>query len=1021
MSVLVLHLSDIHIRSASDWILNKSREVAAATFSALPQSSTVFIVVSGDIAYSGTSAQYASAKTFLQDVKHALLTEKPTLAVHFVTCPGNHDCDFSKSGNARVLLLDAVRKNPSMLDDSVLKESLKVQAAYREFTAEMQSECETVTGDEIWGMHRFTVEGKELVFDSINVAWCSNLREEPGSLIFPHERYTDRLSGVADLRVAVLHHPLNWFGQTSYRPFKELVRTVANVVISGHEHTGGVGEDIGSETGHSAYVEGCVLQSDRPATDSSFNVVVFDLNDGSYQSTRYVWDTADCYMPAEEGSWSDFRALPKKSTSRFVITTSFFNVISDPGGIFDASDSEVSLADLYVFPDMEGKIGTTEQKRILSSSVLLDIDRLEGGTLITGEEKVGATSLLFRLFEHFHSRGLVPVYVRGADLKGTTDRDVRAAISKAVVEQYGEDAVVLFDQTPCSKKLLLIDDFDDGPVKSSQSRASLLSALAERCPRFVVSASETFDIDGSMRARLSDATQGIADYKLLPMGFSLRAKLIRKWLLRTSADGSLSDEELLSKCDCAERTLDAVLARNIVPALPLYLLTLLQSLDAGQSGSFQESGLGEYYDYLIREGLRAASVNKASWASVIEYASQLAWQLHATEHKEISIAELAAFNERFSKLQHRVDLEQRLRDLVKARILAIDGEYVRFRYHYIYYFLKGRHLASQLNDLEVQAYIKKCCAHLYVRENANTVLFLAHHAFKEESFIAHIVEALCEPFKDASPVLFNGKDTEALQDFIRDLPKLSYNGEDPEKMREARNRERDRVGHHDGLVDKQSEVDELDYVAQLIALFKTVEILGQILKNQLASVPRARRVDLLEVLLRGPLRALAAYFEMLKTDKETVEQEIASMLERRHAIKDENERHAMAKRLLAQFVQMLAAGFVMKAVNSISSNALLEDIDAAAKRIDSPAARLIPLGVRLDVPGALPRNELIKAIEDTKTDFIAARVLQVLTLHRLYMFRTTAKDQQWLASKQLLDIKAQQAIDFRTRGTKHLK
>lgn len=42
-------------------------------------------------------------------------------------------------------------------------------------------------------------------------------------------------------------------------------------------------------------------------------------------------------------------------------------------------------------------------------------------------------------------------------------------------------------------------------------------------------------------------------------------------------------------------------------------------------------------------------------------------------------------------------------------------------------------------------------------------------------------------------------------------------------------------------------------------------------------------------------------------------------------------------------------------------------------------------------------------------------------LRRLYMFRTSAQDQQWLASQDLLDIKAQQAVDFRTRRTKMLR
>jgi len=505
------------------------------------------------------------------------------------------------------------------------------------------------------------------------------------------------------------------------------------------------------------------------------------------------------------------------------------------------------------------------------------------------------------------------------------------------------------------------------------------------------------------------------------MGYSLRARLVKRWFQRTAADGSIDDDTMLSKCDQAERLLDAILARNIVPSLPLYLLTLLQSIDAGSSSGFEESGLGEYYDFLVKEGLRTAGVQKQHWGSMIEYCSHLAWQLHATEHKELTLDELRAFNDRFSKEQHRVDFNTRLRDLVRARILAEHGQYVRFRYHYIYYFLKGRYLASQLEDLATQAYIRECCAHLYVRENANTILFLAHHAFKNPMFLECVVQAVTTPFKSSSPIQFNGSDTGPVAEFVRDLPKLAYNGEDPEKMRDKSHRTRDELDNgHDGLADNKRAGGELDFLAELIALFKTVEILGQIVKNQMASVPREKRVQLLKLLMEGPLRALTAYFDMFMTDRDVAEREIAAMLEKRNVISDQNERQKMAKRLLAYFLQLVSYGFVAKAVSSVSSDALQEDVDAAAKSLNSPAAKLIALGVRLDGPGKLPRSELSKAITETKSDFMAARVLQFLTLRRLYMFRTSAQDQQWLASQEVLDIKAQQAVAFRTRRTKLL-
>lgn len=63
MTAVILHLSDIHIKSSHDPILKRANNIAVCTFSSLPSASSVFIVVSGDIAFSGRADQYALADT----------------------------------------------------------------------------------------------------------------------------------------------------------------------------------------------------------------------------------------------------------------------------------------------------------------------------------------------------------------------------------------------------------------------------------------------------------------------------------------------------------------------------------------------------------------------------------------------------------------------------------------------------------------------------------------------------------------------------------------------------------------------------------------------------------------------------------------------------------------------------------------------------------------------------------------------------------------------------------------------
>lgn len=312
MTAVVLHLSDIHIRSAKDPILSKGKLIAQCTFGELADASIVFVVVSGDVAYSGKKEEYEAAKPLFHDIKNSIQTQKNS-PVHFVFVPGNHDCDFSIGGKPRTLTLNAVREDPTQLDDDVIVLGTSTQIEFRKFSEEFETEGETRAGDSLWKSHRFTVEGNQIVFDGINVAWCSNIKEEPGSLIFPIERYTKLQNETVDLRVTVLNQPINWLNQSSYHTFRRFIRQLSNIIISGHEHIGGAGEDIHTASGHSAYVEGCVLQGEHDLSDSSFNVVVFNLDDGTYKSSKYLWSSENYYTLNQDGTWSDYRDLPQKN------------------------------------------------------------------------------------------------------------------------------------------------------------------------------------------------------------------------------------------------------------------------------------------------------------------------------------------------------------------------------------------------------------------------------------------------------------------------------------------------------------------------------------------------------------------------------------------------------------------------------------------------------------------------------------------------------------------------------------
>jgi hypothetical protein len=1018
MSAVILHLSDIHIKSAQDTILKRGVDIAKCLYSSLPTASHIFIVVSGDIAYSGQGEQYALATALFNTIRDAIKAER-AVPVSFILVPGNHDCDFTRDNGARNLLIKSLEDSDHPeVDESILDACTAIQQPFFDFR-ELLEENKKAVDDRLWRSSQFTVGGKIISFECLNVAWVSKREEDPGRLYFPFERYSEKHNLHADIRLVVLHHPINWFNQSIYRPFRTFVRQLAHIVISGHEHQGNVGITQESESATSAFVEGCVLQSGNDLSGSSFNIISLDLQSAQFSSTRYAWKGAR-YEASEQGSWSDYYDLPAKRTNIFAISEAFQETLDDVGAYFKhPSKQNITLSDIYIYPDLKKLEGESDQqKSFISSENLLSPGSTAEGVLIEGEELVGCTSLLYQLYLQYHARGFIPVFIRGKDIKRTNSTEIDTQIRRAVEMQYGKDKIAAFDQTPNTQKLLLLDDFDDGPMKAGEARAGFLQALRKKFGHLVVTTSEMFEMRELLDGDATRQLMGLEHFQLQPLNYSLRSNLIKRWF-SLGADGSINEAALIGQCDQAERLMDAVMAKSIIPSLPLYLLTLLQSIEAGRSGDFKESALGYYYQYLLTEAFQDSGVKPAKLTEAFQYATHMAWAFNLQRKRELTELELREFNSNFSTQWVTIDFKSQLDMLIKARVLCRVGESYAFRYPYIYYYLKGQYLSENLADVDNREYIEHCCKHLYVRDNANTVLFLAHHT-NDEFVLNSIANTLRGMFRDKSPITFNG-DTAGIAKFIKDAPKLTYTGESPQDHRARRNELRDQHDDgHDGLADVEEEAEELSLLAQMLTLLKTTEILGQVLTNQYAKIQRNRKQELIEDLFNGPLRAIRDFYDFFENNPDAMAAELEAALERKGHIGSEDNRKKFARRVVANLVQFISYALIVRAAQGARSDSLLEDVRQAVARNGTAAFKLIELCILLDSPKDIPREHLKQLYKDTRSDMMAAWLLKVMVFNRLYMFRTTEKDMQWLSSELELSIQNQHVMTYINKQTRRL-
>ena len=127
MSLSIIHLSDIHIKSDKDLVLCRISELKRACASVIAPGNDVLLLISGDIAFSGQEQQYELAFSLINELAEYLVQQR-NVSMHYAFVPGNHDCDFSTASSFRGTLMSGVAT--TQVDAAYYDEVAKVQKNY---------------------------------------------------------------------------------------------------------------------------------------------------------------------------------------------------------------------------------------------------------------------------------------------------------------------------------------------------------------------------------------------------------------------------------------------------------------------------------------------------------------------------------------------------------------------------------------------------------------------------------------------------------------------------------------------------------------------------------------------------------------------------------------------------------------------------------------------------------------------------------------------------------------------------
>jgi len=382
------------------------------------------------------------------------------------------------------------------------------------------------------------------------------------------------------------------------RQVQDLLRKHSGIIFTGHEHSKGKSAVTDLVGKYTEYIEGMVLQDSGETGNSGFNMVFIDIQNRKEEIINYRFKNSR-YEP-EDSTNIQLVNMNGIILESVMLADDIYNFINDPGiTIQSRYVDDIRLADIFVYPDVVSlklnKINYKSEK-IFSSEKLLDIEEEPCKILLQGGEKYGKTTFCKIAYTYYLSHKKIPVLINGPFISTSSEEDIVKIVLKHYLQQYREKKSEDFNQIDRKDIYLIIDDYDKCRL-NTKHKGILLSIITSVFPNVIITVGDLFKVEEIVYDK--DKTLIVLDqykqYRMLSFGNVLRSELINKWNMM-GREAEIEDEELVRLNEVAIRLINSVIGKNLVPSYPVFILTLLQSIEAGTPHDLKTSSQGYYYN-----------------------------------------------------------------------------------------------------------------------------------------------------------------------------------------------------------------------------------------------------------------------------------------------------------------------------------------------------------------------------------------------------------------------------------------
>ena len=1033
MKIILLHLSDIHLKinEKQNPILGNSQKIAQAVYGCVMEPEAIFVTVTGDIAHSGITEEYIFAEKLFTEIKSEL-RKIYNIPVYLIFVPGNHDCEITTPNSARDILISNL--SVDVCDDSIIENSVSVQNSYFEFRQNITEKPIKNIKEKLFETCVFDVNNHNIKFNLLNSAWMFSLEMGQGKLQFPTQFIKDSHDDInIDVSISLIHHPQSWFENSNGRMLKKELEKISDIILTGHEHDGNYFKKIDSNNGNEEFIEGDVLQESASIKNSGFFLLELDLESKTQNIYHFKWESeSKYYKNISETRKIGFLRNINRLKNEYVLKNDFESVLNDAGAKYSHPYKDnIELDDIFIYPDIKilPAIGDIKSKAKLVQRPIIDFLYNNNYIFLIGQEKCGKTSLAKKTFLDLKTKGLIPLLINGIEIKNYDEEGIIKLLEKKFSNEYSTSSFEQFRQLPIDNKVIIIDDFDKVHL-NSRGRDKFLSIIKLIFYRIIIFGTNELRIRDIVNTE--NEKPNIFDFiecNLLEFGFQRRSELIEKWYL-LGQEFYIDESDLSHKTINSERIITSLIGKNFIPSYPIFILALLQQQEVkvpiGQSNPQSTTGsYGFLYESLLTAVLYKSSIMRFDLGTLYAYLSELAFFYFKNRKKRIDIEQMQQWHNYYcDEYSRHFELNEILTGFQEASILGKENNLIFFKYPYLYYYFVGRYFRDHMGEEIIKTHIENMSRKIYHTESSNILLFLCYLS-TDPYIINTILSSSKTLFEDCAE--FNiVDDSEFLSQIAQKITKVVLPPNSPKENRKNLLEKRDEFAEVDKYNGDEKDED-LDYdldkkepineALQITAAFKTVQLLGQILRNFQGSLKGKQKLALVQECYSLGMRILKFIFSMVEENNDDLLNALVKMISQSNPQVSNEHLIEDAKTIIC----MLLEGSTFSVIRYISDSLGHEELDTTFNEIlkintQNVSYRFIDVSVRLDYFfDNFPENEVNSLNKELKNKVFSRDILRRLVWHHFYLYPSDFRLRARICEKLDIDLQLGKVYDPRTK------